>query len=390
MRIKSKDVWAEQWAMENVDKDDEQGSVARDWQDSKQVYAIDDFLWDLLGTDGMDSVPVAALREAPYQCLYIQHKKVVEDEVLFDRAKVRLRWKVDGYVVDFPSPEDGLHMRIIALMEMGGSYRLFNDERDTSLMQAEKTVKVFDFDLSRSENLQQALEKDFLEDAQKAAEVGSLASIAYPKGVELLGYRGDLVAEGFFRMQKNCFEFDKVLGSLLYITARNADIRTVYEPGQVKKKLARKASQSTIHEVGFQIARDLGEVRRVKATFDRGDDPIEETPSEPLGGEKAKRRVRPHVRKAHWHCYYLGPKNDPTDVEVLWLKPIVVNASRGEVQGKIHLPAKDRADAAAGVGYMAIGDQRARASASMTAGVDSHVPVLESNEPQVGDGASRA
>lgn len=48
---------------------------------------------------------------------------------------------------------------------------------------------------------------------------------------------------------------------------------------------------------------------------------------EQTGGDAAPtgRQVRPHVRRAHWHSYWLGPREGERRRELRWLPPIPVN-----------------------------------------------------------------
>jgi hypothetical protein len=43
------------------------------------------------------------------------------------------------------------------------------------------------------------------------------------------------------------------------------------------------------------------------------------------GSEGQGSAVRPHIRRAHWHGYWLGPKNGPRKFDLRWLPPIAVN-----------------------------------------------------------------
>lgn len=114
---------------------------------------------------------------------------------------------------------------------------------------------------------------------------------------------------------------EHILGSLLYISSKEADVRTVYVP---QKNQTRKSRQTdcTVHDVGFRIAPQLAEVRRVYE-HERQD------------GETG-RHVAPHVRRGHWHGYWTGPRENPTGLEIKWVAPTVVNASRGELEGTVH------------------------------------------------------
>lgn len=117
---------------------------------------------------------------------------------------------------------------------------------------------------------------------------------------------------------------EHILGSLLYISSKEADVRTVYVP---QKKQSRKSRQTdcTVHDVGFRIAPQLAEVRRVYEHEAKGQD-----------GGKTGRHVAPHVRRGHWHGYWTGPRENPTGLEIKWVAPTVVNASRGELEGTVH------------------------------------------------------
>lgn len=117
---------------------------------------------------------------------------------------------------------------------------------------------------------------------------------------------------------------EHILGSLLYISSKEADVRTVYVP---QKNQSRKSRQTdcTVHDVGFRIAPQLAEVRRVYELEAKGQD-----------GGKTGRHVAPHVRRGHWHGYWTGPRENPTGLEIKWVAPTVVNASRGELEGTVH------------------------------------------------------
>lgn len=42
-------------------------------------------------------------------------------------------------------------------------------------------------------------------------------------------------------------------------------------------------------------------------------------------------RVQPHIRRAHWHTFLLGPRSGPRERRIRWLAPIAVNLEPGEV-----------------------------------------------------------
>lgn len=94
-----------------------------------------------------------------------------------------------------------------------------------------------------------------------------------------------------------------------------------------QKNQSRKSRQTdcTVHDVGFRIAPQLAEVRRVYEHDAKGQD-----------GGKTGRHVAPHVRRGHWHGYWTGPRENPTGLEIKWVAPTIVNGSRGELEGTVH------------------------------------------------------
>ena len=106
-------------------------------------------------------------------------------------------------------------------------------------------------------------------------------------------------------------DIGKLAGTLMYICSKEADVRTVYVP---QKNQSRKSRQTdcTVHDVGFRIAPQLAEVRRV----------YEHDAEERIGGATG-RHVAPHVRRGHWHGYWTGPRENPTGLEIKWIAPTV-------------------------------------------------------------------
>jgi hypothetical protein len=70
-------------------------------------------------------------------------------------------------------------------------------------------------------------------------------------------------------------------------------------------------------EHGFHLGPRLAGARR-------------EAASGPVGGPGGGRRVRSHVRRAHWHTYRTGPARSQTVVH--WLPPIAVNPGDSDAE----------------------------------------------------------
>ncbi|MEC3916026.1 hypothetical protein [Nocardia sp. CDC160] len=96
---------------------------------------------------------------------------------------------------------------------------------------------------------------------------------------------------------------------LLYLCSDQRDARE-HQPETNKRARKSGRGDSTIIDVGFDIGPELQAARRDSST-------------ETAEGDEGK-QVRPHLRRAHWHTYWTGPRNSPTPV-VKWLHPIVVH-----------------------------------------------------------------
>lgn len=116
--------------------------------------------------------------------------------------------------------------------------------------------------------------------------------------------------------------FMPIIAHLLYIVSENSEQEVVYRPSG--RANPRKASPSTIHEVGTRIGRRLGQARvRYVGVGSDG---------------SSGSSVRPHVRSAHWHHYWTGSMSEPESrrLVVRWLEPIFVNAGGRETETVVH------------------------------------------------------
>ena len=121
---------------------------------------------------------------------------------------------------------------------------------------------------------------------------------------------------------------EPIVSLLLYVGSTNAEIRDPKTPSrtpsrpkvQVDKHGRSRwyaAQQATIWETGTRLgaALDAAKARTTSPT------------SSPTG-----RTVRPHVRRAHWHHVWIGPRDDSQKrrLELKWWSPILVNFGDGE------------------------------------------------------------
>ena len=99
-----------------------------------------------------------------------------------------------------------------------------------------------------------------------------------------------------------------------YICSANADIEPSYTPNRkLKRNNAKRRSMAEWHDVGYRIGAELRSYKR-SSSNDGGH----------LGGT-----VRPHMRRAHWHHYWTGPRRGDRKLVLKWIAPTMVGV--GEI-----------------------------------------------------------
>jgi hypothetical protein len=107
----------------------------------------------------------------------------------------------------------------------------------------------------------------------------------------------------------------KAFGLLQYAAAQHADIETAPRP-TAKNRAQRRAppKEPAIHHVGYRLGSAI-RAQRIRALGSRAD-----------GQTRAS--VTPHVRRGHWHRFWIGPKNTPERrTMVRWVPPLFINAN---------------------------------------------------------------
>lgn len=103
---------------------------------------------------------------------------------------------------------------------------------------------------------------------------------------------------------------------LLYLCAENADMPQGSRPGRPARELRQLPDIPTRWDVGLRIG---AAIRRYENT--QTDEPGEGTHASP----------RPHVRRAHWHHFWMGPKDGERRLVLRWLPPIPVGVDEDEL-----------------------------------------------------------
>lgn len=102
-----------------------------------------------------------------------------------------------------------------------------------------------------------------------------------------------------------------VANGVAYLCSTNADIVPSYKPvKESRRNNAKRRSAATWHDVGYRIGSELRAYERVSH---------ERIPHQ--GGT-----VRPHMRRAHWHHYWIGPRDGERKLVLKWVAPTMVGS----------------------------------------------------------------
>lgn len=119
------------------------------------------------------------------------------------------------------------------------------------------------------------------------------------------------------------YPIELLLNALAYICTVNADINKSYTPPiklKANRKKDKKRSQANWYQVGYYIGSRLREYERVSYED-----------SQHSGGS-----VRPHIRRAHFHHYWVGPKTDRR-LELRWVEATEVGfVDKAELRPTLH------------------------------------------------------
>jgi hypothetical protein len=104
----------------------------------------------------------------------------------------------------------------------------------------------------------------------------------------------------------------RVIGLVLYLCAENAELRALDDPGRPVRQVADRGLSERHREilVGYRTGPLLAQRRRSAAAVGTG------------------RSVEPHLRRAHWHHYWVGAVDEgDRRLELSWINPTLVGGS---------------------------------------------------------------
>ena len=252
--------------------------VAAPWRHSKQIFAFDKTLENELirNTDPADEIPTDVLMRLPYPSIYIQ----VSSTQIFGTV-------LDGFFVALSEDEEGPELVFLALGigdKPGFSFQLYIRNG----MTISESFRLLALKTRAREN---------------TAEYENAARTLLPLVLYLCADESDIRYHGKAGGEGAGDPPDKMKGAP--IRDRFGEIRT--------------------WDVGYRIGPAIRKYR------ESGND------AEP-GSAGSHSRKRPHIRRAHWHHYWRGPREGERQLIVRWLSPMYINASekKSDIPAVIH------------------------------------------------------
>jgi hypothetical protein len=126
---------------------------------------------------------------------------------------------------------------------------------------------------------------------------------------------------------------EPIMSLILYLCSANAEISTGARPTNPEPKRTKNgwrlfpADKPKTWDVGVRIGAALRRAYHQSET----------------GGTAGQDGPRPHIRRAHWHGYWKGPRNTPEarKLDLKWLPPIAVNVEATEDLVPVVRPIKE-------------------------------------------------
>lgn len=254
------------------------------WRHTKGVYSFDEGIFDALWDTPIETIPVDILKQIPEWCLYL----VTPRRQFLDR------------------PLNGVFAHL---------------EHDANVGRAELRF-LFDVDADEGPALVPGLlhlNHPTLDEAIRAAAENTR------KNGRLHGVPQSLLAESLKSYESLRDIAGPVISLLLYLCSQNAEIRSPRDPKRLPafpKPVPTKrgprlfeAERIGVWECGWRTGAALRSA-------------IEAQNQNP-GGPGGRTSPKPHIRRAHWHHYRVGPRAD-SKLVVRWLPPTLVNTETPE------------------------------------------------------------
>lgn len=267
--------------------------VAASWFKYKKIYRFDTSFVDYLQDTDVGPVYAELLKRLPYNSFYIS----------FPKRDMINPWPV---VPDDINELEGMFVRIKIVDDLIRVGMVFQKTGKNITDYKDKCAACHITTIKDGSTLKGSLDWTLLpEERQKAMEaVGIKEAYAYWYPLYCIA-----------------------INACQYLCASNAEIQDV----KVKKKNrptvmtmnGPKPVNVQVSDVGFKIGRRFEEMYGVK------DDSETDISVDTISGvHRRGYKMRPHVRRAHWHHYWTGKGR--TDLEVRWVEPVFVMSDLGK------------------------------------------------------------
>ncbi len=270
-------------------------AVAGTWRLTKDIFRFDPDLYQILiGTSLEGDISFDFLKRLPAWCIYVETQNLT---VFTDvkSALVKGFWAMIEHDANYHTEE----LRLFFFLEDGSLL--------PAILQIDKTATI-------SQAMQSIVRRDSDHNLVDPQILQASNEIAY---IEM----------------HECIEV--ALNLLLYICAYWESMSGGFDkkPGRPTQMKSKKGWRFFPAERGnnIMIGSSIGEKIRSARKSDR-ESQAEDLPS---GREKTRRSPRPHVRRAHWHGYWTGPRNpgetqESRKFELKWIPPIPVALGKDE------------------------------------------------------------
>lgn len=254
------------------------------WRRSKEVFVIDPELQELLFSQAEElTINSEILLQIPYQCFYVQFADIF----------------------DFMGcPCHGVFVHL-------------EDDVNTHDKELRLLYLTIDGD-AIGETIH--IGEETLEESLKHTRAEAYRNIPVENQ-----YARRMLMAGLESLEREIAAYKKTLQIILYLCAQNAEIAPDSEQAFITKRsstgrIRDRYAEIRKWDVGFRIGAAVRKTRSVPA------EPKKHTDS---GSSTTHASPRPHMRRAHWHSFWTGPKSEPKNRKLVlkWIPPIIVGVS---------------------------------------------------------------
>lgn len=267
--------------------------IVADWFKYKKIYRFDPSFVDYLEETDSGVIQAALLKRLPYKSFYISIPNRLIKDTFDDLTRNEM---LKGLFVRVRIIDDGIRFGMAIVKT--------TDKTNTDYMKDSFTDLV-----------------TFIQDGTKLEDCWNYEMLS-------LEEQENLKKDGIDEAIKYWTPLYRIaLNACQYLCASNAEIQDVKVNKKnrptVMSKNGPKPVNIQISDVGFKIGKRFEEMYGVK------DDSETDISVDTISGvHRRGYKMRPHVRRAHWHHYWTGKGR--TDLEVRWVEPVFVMSDLGK------------------------------------------------------------